>query len=129
METEADEPTAQLALLETGECQVMLVIRERDGEGRTFNEGSGGFFLILYRPGATTVAPPRGGASSSPPIRLSNHHRDHATEANEMEPWTRNRWRAYSQAQRHRVGLFSSTNTVHRMAHKPFLGFFCGGTC
>ena len=48
METEADEPTAQLALLETGECQVMVVIRERDGDGRTFNEVNGGFFLILY---------------------------------------------------------------------------------
>ena len=48
METEADETTAQLALLETGECQVMVVIRQRDGDGRTFNEVNGGFFLLLY---------------------------------------------------------------------------------
>ena len=45
METEADETTAQLAL-ETGECQVMVVIRQR--EGSTFNEVNGGFFLMLY---------------------------------------------------------------------------------
>jgi len=45
METEADETTAQLAL-ETGECQVMVVIRQP--EGSTFNEVNGGFFLLLY---------------------------------------------------------------------------------
>ncbi|CAN5888690.1 hypothetical protein BH20PSE1_BH20PSE1_14670 [soil metagenome] len=47
METEADETTAQVAL-ETGACQVMVVIRKRAGDGRTFNEVNGGFFLILY---------------------------------------------------------------------------------
>ena len=48
METEADETTAQVAL-ETGACQVMVVVRKRDErDGSTFNDVNGGFFLILY---------------------------------------------------------------------------------